>query len=169
VSTRLFLLSLVIGLLLAEARLSARHTAALRRRGAIEPPGDVYAALGVSYVLAFLLMGAEGLWRQPGTFWLPSGVLLFAASKGLKYWAIGTLGERWSFRVLILPGVPLVTTGPYRYVEHPNYIAVVGELVGAAMMFGAAFTGPVTIGLFGIALWARVRFETTVLRREYRT
>jgi methyltransferase len=112
-------------------------------------------------------MGAEGLWRQPGLFWLPSGVLLFAASKALKYWAIGALGERWSFRVLVLPGVPLVRTGPYRFVAHPNYVAVVGELVGAAMMFGAGLSGPVMIALFGIALRARVRFETRVLRKEY--
>ncbi len=167
-STRTFLLSLIVGLLLAETRLSVRNTDALRRAGAIEPPGDAYAALGVLYVMAFLLMGAEGLWRQPGFFWLPSGVLLFAASKALKYWAMGALGERWSFRVLVLPGVPLVRTGPYRFVAHPNYVAVAGELVGAAMMFGAAVSGPVMIALFGIALRARVKFETEVLRKEYK-
>jgi methyltransferase len=66
--------------------------------------------------------------------------------------------------VFVLPDVPLVTAGPYRYVTHPNYIAVVGELVGAAMMVGAQVTGPVMIGLFGLALWARIRFENTVLQ-----
>jgi methyltransferase len=91
--------------------------------------------------------------------------VLFAASKALKYWAIRTLGDRWSFRVLILPGVPLVTAGPYRYVRHPNYIAVVGELVGTAMMVGARVTGPMMIALFGIALWARIRFEERALGR----
>ena len=105
---------------------------------------------------------AEG--GATGPSWLASGLLLFAASKGLKYWAIRTLGDRWSFRVLTLPGVPLVTTGPYRYVAHPNYIAVAGELTGAAMMFGARVTGPIAMALFGLALWARVRFETRVLR-----
>jgi len=69
----------------------------------------------------------------------------------------------------VLPGVPLVATGPYRYVAHPNYIAVVGELGGAAMMFGATVTGPISIALFGLALWARVRFETRVLRDAQRS
>ena len=77
--------------------------------------------------------------------WPVAGVLLFVASKALKYWAIRTLGERWTFRVLVQPGRPLVTTGPYRYVAHPNYIAVVGELVGAAMMLGARVSGPIMI------------------------
>jgi methyltransferase len=178
-NTRLFLFSFVVGLMLAEARLSARNTRALKRRGAVEPPGDVLAALSVTYILAFLAMGVEGIWRSTlpvpaataggatGPSWMISGVLLFVASKGLKYWAIRTLGERWSFRVLTLPGVPLVTTGPYRYVAHPNYIAVAGELTGAAMMFGATVSGPISIVLFGLALWARVRFETRVLRAAH--
>ena len=176
-NTRVFLFSFVVGLMLAEARLSARNTRELRSRGAVEPPGDAFAALSLTYVLAFLVMGIEGVWRAAlapaaadaatratGPSWMASGVLLFVASKGLKYWAIRTLGARWSFRVLTLPGVPLVTSGPYRYVAHPNYIAVVGELTGAAMMFGASVSGPVSLALFGLALWARVRFETRVLR-----
>jgi methyltransferase len=172
-NTRLFVLAFVVGLMLAEARLSARNTRALRRRGAVEPSGDAFAALSLTYVLAFLAMGTEGVWRAAttaaagvvtGPSWMASGVLLFVASKGLKYWAIRALGERWSFRVLTLPGVPLVSTGPYRYVAHPNYIAVVGELAGAAMMFGAVVSGPIAIAVFALPLWARVRFETRVLR-----
>lgn len=174
-----FVLAIVLGLLLAEARVSQRHERHLRARGAVAPPGDVYWALAVLYPASFVLIGIEGLWRasalesgraaasdalSPGPSWFLSGVVLFAASKALKYWAIRALGERWSFRVLIMPGVPLVTTGPYRYSKHPNYLAVVGELAGAAMMVGARLTGPVMLGLFGAALWARVRFEDRVLR-----
>jgi methyltransferase len=176
-NTRIFLFALVAGLMLAEARLSARNTRDLRRRGALEPPGDPFAALSFTYILAFVMMGTEGVWRAAaaesvpvaasgtgGPSWIASGVLLFAAGKGLKYWAIRTLGDRWSFRVLTVPGLPLITTGPYRYVAHPNYIGVVGELAGAAMMFGAMVTGPISMAVFGLALWARVRFETRVLR-----
>jgi methyltransferase len=175
-NAQIFLLSLVIGLMVAESRLSARHIERLRQQGAVEPPGDPYLALSLLYVAAFVLMGAEGIWRAAsgsgasaaaltaGPAWAASGGLLFIASKGLKYWAIGTLGERWSFRVLVQPGLPLIRTGPYRYVAHPNYIAVVGELAGAAMMFGAKWSAPVMLPLVGVALWARVRFETRVLR-----
>ena len=171
-NTVAFAVAAIVGLLLAEARVSWRNERVLRARGAIEPAGDVHGVLAVLYPAAFLLMGAEGFYRAaqaessagpPGPSWFVSGLLLFAASKALKYWAIRTLGERWSFRVLVLPGVPLVATGPYQYVRHPNYIAVVGELVGAAMMVGARVTGPVMLVLFAVALWARVRFEERAL------
>jgi methyltransferase len=174
-NTVAFAFAVVIGLLLAEARVSWRNERLLRARGAIEPPGDVHWALAILYPAAFVLMGAEGMYRAaladgsggppgpPGPSWFLSGAGLFAASKALKYWAIRTLGDRWSFRVLVLPGVPLVASGPYQYVRHPNYIAVVGELVGAAMMVGARVSGPVMLALFGVALRARVRFEERAL------
>jgi len=174
VALPLFTLSLILGLLLAEARLSSRHEAELRRRGAVEQKGDVYAAMAIAYPLAFLAMGIEGAarWRGAGDGGLGagmflSGALLFVASKALKYWAIGALGSRWTFRVLVLPGVPLVSTGPYRYVAHPNYVAVIGELLGTAMMMQAEITGPVALVLFGTLLVMRIRFETRALRATY--
>ena len=169
-----FVLAVIIGLMLAETRLSRLNERRLLARGATAPPGDVYPTLAFLYPASFVLMGLEGLYGtalSPPAWvsstkpsWFASGVLLFVASKALKYWAIRSLGERWSFRVLILAGEPLVTTGPYRYIAHPNYVAVVGELVGTAMMFRARITGPMMILLFGTALWARVRFETRVLK-----
>jgi methyltransferase len=162
----------VVGFMLAEARVSRLNVRRLRASGAIEPAGDPYVALALLYPAAFLLMGLEGLWRAAGPdahpvvgapSWAASGVLLFTASKALKYWAIRTLGVRWSFRVFVIPGMPLVHHGPYRYVSHPNYIAVVGELVGAAMMMEAVLLGPVMILIFGAALAARIRFESRVL------
>lgn len=168
-----FILAAIVGLMLAETRLSRRHERALRARGAIEPPGDVYPLMAVVYPAAFLLMGAEGLWRASagrpdtadGPAWFLSGLLMFTAGKGLKYWAIRSLGELWSFRVLILPGVPLVRRGPYAYIDHPNYVGIVGELAGTAMMVGAVIAGPLMTIAFGLVLWARVRVETAALRR----
>ena len=163
-----FLAAVIVGLMLAEQRVSQAHERLLRQAGAVEPPGDVYRAMAVLYPVSFLVMAGEGFWRasagpSSGPSWMASGILLFAASKGLKYWAVRSLGTRWSFRVLVLPGRPLVTTGPYRYVAHPNYIAVAGELAGTAMMMKAAVTGPLMTALFGMALWARIRFEERVL------
>jgi methyltransferase len=165
--------SVIVGLMLAELRVSRVNERRLRERGAFTPPGDVYAAMSVLYPGAFLGMAIEGMWRAmndagattSGPNWAVSGVLLFAASKALKYWAIASLGERWTFKVFVVPGLPLVTTGPYRYVAHPNYIALVGELVGAAMMCGAPIAGVLGLIGFGSALWRRIRFESGVLRR----
>lgn len=168
-----FMAALIVGLLLAETRLSRAHEALLRARGAILPQGDPYRALALLYPTAFVAMIVEGLWREAhrpvsdgvsGPSWFAAGLVLFVASKALKYWAIHALGERWSFRVFVVPGLPLVTTGPYRYVNHPNYVAVVGELVSAAMMMQASIAGPLMTLAFGAALWARIRFESRILR-----
>lgn len=172
-----FVIALIFGFMLAEARVSRAHEQRLRAEGAIEPPGDVYRLMAILYPGVFLLMGAEGVYRaraelhavvQAGAVawpsWAASGVVLFAASKALKYWAIRSLRERWTFRVLVLPERPLVTDGPYRYIAHPNYVAVVGEILSTAMMVGARLTGPVSLALFGAALWGRLRVETRALR-----
>lgn len=170
-----FALAMVVGALLAETRLSMRNETALRARGAVEPRGDTYAALAVIYPLAFLLMGAEGLWRAsaPGQAvvarsvspaWWVAGVLLMVASKGLKYWAIAHLADRWTFRILVLPGAALVRTGPYRHVDHPNYVAVFGELVGMMLMMSAWIAGPLMTLAFGAALGPRLRVESRALR-----
>jgi methyltransferase len=163
----------ILGLLISEWQVSRRHEQALLARGAAAPPGDVYAAMAVVYPLAFVAMLAEGLWRLSGPLaadpsaggpsWFASGVVLVVGAKALKYWAIGALGDRWTFRVLVEPGRPLVRSGPYRYVSHPNYVAVVGELVGVAMMAGARWTGPIALVLFGLLLWGRVRFEARAI------
>jgi len=60
-------------------------------------------------------------------------------------------------------GRPLVTTGPYRYLAHPDYLSVVGELAGAAMMVGARITGPVVLVAVGVVLRARIQFEERAL------
>ena len=172
VSVFVFVIGVVLGLLLAETRLSRRQEAALRARGAREPSGDPYAALALIYPLAFLVMGAEGLWRASvpaavpalmAPSWAAAGALLFLASKGLKYWAISHLGDRWTFRILVLPGAPLVATGPYRHVRHPNYVAVFGELVGMCLLMAAWATGPLLTLAFAIALRRRVRVESRAL------
>jgi methyltransferase len=158
--TPLVIAAIVFAPMFVEAVLSRRHERALRARGAIEPAGDVYAAMQLAYPGAFLLMLVEGIVRgAPAARWLQMGAVLFGAAKALKYWAIGTLGPRWSFRVLVVPGLPLVTTGPYRFLRHPNYIAVAGEIVAAALMFGAPASGALSLVGFGVLLRRRIAIE----------
>jgi methyltransferase len=173
-NTVAFVVAGAIGLMLAEARLSRANERSLRARGARAPAGDLSGVVAVLYPSVLVLMGAEGMWRAAaagsagtaeGPVWFASGALLFAASKALKYWAIRALGDRWTFRVLVLPGVALIRSGPYRYVDHPNYLAVVGELAGAAMMCGAPVCGAVGVAVYAAVLWRRARFEDQVLRR----
>src|SRR5262245_58554632 len=117
--------------MLSEAVLARRNERRLLARGGVEPAGDVYRFMQIAYPASFLAMIVEGTMRgaSSGTLFT-AGAALFCAAKALKYWAIGSLGPAWTFRVIVVPGGPLVSSGPYRYVRHPNYLAVVGELVG---------------------------------------
>ena len=163
-SVPLFVAVVTFWPMLLEALLSRRNERALRAAGAIEPPGDVYAAMQVAYPASFLAMILEGVVRVPRFGRLfAAGLLVFVVGKALKYWAIEALGPRWSFRVLILRHEPLVTHGPYRWMRHPNYVGVAGELAGAALMAHAAVTGPVSMVIFGGLMLARIRVEERAL------
>jgi methyltransferase len=162
--TRL-LLALVFVPMLVEARLAAVNERAQLARGGVEPRGDVYQIMRLAYPAVFLAMIAEGWWRSsPVNIDLRiAGLVIFLAAKLLKWSAIRTLGEAWTFRVIVRPGVPLVTAGLYRWLRHPNYVGVVGELVGIALLTGARVSGPVGTVLFGILMLKRIRVEDHAL------
>ena len=73
------------------------------------------------------------------------------------------MGRCWTFRVIVVPGDRLVRSGPYQYIAHPNYVAVIGELVGVAMLTGARVVGPLVIIGFGSLIAARVAVERRAL------
>jgi methyltransferase len=149
-----------------EAALSAVNERQLREKGAIEPPGDVINLMRLAYPLSFVAMGIEGALTGPAPRELMMyGLALFGLAKALKLWAISSLGWRWSFRVLVLPGAPLVTSGPYRFLPHPNYLAVAGEMASVAMIVWAPMSGVLaTIG-FGALMIKRIRVEDRALGR----
>lgn len=149
-----------------ELVLSRFNERQLRAKGAVEPPGDVIATMRWAYPLSFVAMAAEGALTGPSPApVLLGGLALFGFAKALKVWAISSLGSRWSYRVLILPGAPLVTTGPYRFMSHPNYLAVVGELVSVAMIVAAPISGLLSTFAFGLLMRARIRIEDRALGR----
>jgi methyltransferase len=149
-----------------EAVLSSFNEQQLRKRGAIEPEGDVIGAMRWAYPGAFVLMGIEGALTGPAPAnVLMGGLAMFGLAKALKVWAISSLGARWSYRVLILPGEPLVTSGPYQFISHPNYLAVVGEIVSVAAIVWAPVTGVLAAIGFGWLMIARIRIEDRALGR----
>ncbi|HUQ86544.1 MAG TPA: isoprenylcysteine carboxylmethyltransferase family protein [Vicinamibacterales bacterium] len=167
-ATAIALLTTVAALLImaGEAVLSSFNERLLRARGAIEPEGDVIGSMRWAYPAAFVLMGIEGALTGPAPpNVLVGGLALFGFAKALKTWAISSLGTRWSYRVLVVPGEPLVTSGPYRFISHPNYLAVVGEIASVAAIVWAPISGVVaTIG-FGCLMIARIRVEDRALGR----
>ena len=153
------------GPMIAEALLSARMERALRAGGAVEPTGDVHATMRIVYPAAFAAMIAEAWLRgRTVTATTIAGAVVFLLAKALKYWAIATLGPRWTFRVLVPPGSTRTTAGPYRVLRHPNYVGVAGELAGMALMARAPVSGLVSIVLFGMLMLKRIRIEERALR-----
>jgi len=156
----------VLLMMAGELVLSRFNERQLRAKGAVEPPGDVIASMRWAYPVSFVAIGVEGSIGGPAPdSILLGGLVLFGLAKALKVWAIASLGPRWSYRVLILPGLPLVTSGPYRYLSHPNYLAVVGELIGVAMIVAAPLTGVLATFGFGVLMRARIRVEDRALGR----
>lgn len=149
-----------------EAVLSSFNERLLRARGAIEPPGDVINMMRWAYPLSFVAMGIEGALTGPAPrevlMW---GLALFGFAKALKMWAVASLGSRWSYRVLVLPGVPLIKTGPYRFLSHPNYLAVAGEIVSVAAIVWAPITGVLAMMAFGWLMIKRIAIEDRALGR----
>ncbi len=161
-------LTLIANLLImgGEAVLSSFNERVLRARGAIEPTGDVIGVMRWLYPGSFIAMALEGALKGPAPRdVLLIGLAIFGLAKALKVWAISTLGGRWSYRVLVVPGEPLIARGPYRFLSHPNYLAVVGELVGMAMIVWAPVTGIAALIAFGRLMVARIRVEDRALGR----
>jgi methyltransferase len=156
----LLVLLAVVVMMLAELWLSTTNERVLLAHGAVPADDPVYGVMRIAYPGVFIAMAIEGLATGVGlrtiTF---AGVAVMFLAKALKFWAIASLGRRWTYKVLVMPGVPLVTSGPYRWLRHPNYIAVIGELVAMALMTHARVTGPLGTLLFGWLLWRRITAE----------
>ena len=154
----------VLVMMLAELRVSLAHERELFRAGAIEAPDPVYSTMRWAYPGTFVAMAIEGLVTAtpPGVLTI-AGAAVFLAGKALKVWAIASLGTRWTYRVLVIPSAPLVTRGPYRFMRHPNYVGVVGELVGMALLVQAPVTGVLSVIGFGYLLNLRIRTEEQAL------
>lgn len=151
-------------IMLGEALVSRAHERQLRARGAIEPEDDVYRAMQVAYPACFMMMGIEGVMTgMPGPAVAVAGVGVLCAGKALKYWAMATLGPRWTFRVLVPPCSELVRGGPYRVIRHPNYVGVVGEIIGMGLLVGAPWTCAISAAVFGALLRRRIRVEEQAL------
>jgi methyltransferase len=99
--------------------------------------------------------------RPINVFWLTIFVLLEAA----RVWVMTSLGRRWTTRIIILPGAPLVRKGPYRFVDHPNYLVVAGEIAALPLVFGLWPAALIFTLLNAAALTIRIREESSALGR----
>ena len=146
---------------LAELWLSRRNTRRLLTRGAHEAGAAHYP-----YIVAVHALWLAALW------WLAPGRPVDAVTLGLfglllvaRLWVIASLGERWTTRIIVLPGAPLVRRGPYRFVDHPNYWIVIGEILLLPLVFGLWQVALIFSGLNAAVLAVRIRVENAALAR----
>jgi methyltransferase len=150
---------------LAELVVSVRNAAWSRERGGVETGLRHYPFMVVLHT--GLLVGAlvEAWVRRPDVpAWLAwSMTLLVLASQALRWWCIATLGRRWNTRVIVVPGMPPVAGGPYRWLRHPNYVAVVVEGAALPLVHAGWITALVFTVLNAGLLAVRIRVEEQAL------
>jgi methyltransferase len=157
-------LTAILFMMLGELWLSRSNERWMLERGAVAAPDPVYRTMRWAYPGAFVAMALEGVfWDRPAGQAAMIGAVVLIAAKAIKFWAIASLGPRWTYRVLVLPGAPLVTGGPYRLMRHPNYVGVVGELVAMALLSSAPVTGALALIGFGWLLIRRIGAEERAL------
>ena len=155
------ILTLVTLQRLSELWLSNRNTKRLLEQGAHEVGAAHYPLIVAVHAL---WLGA--LWwfaptRPIDGFWLGTFVLLEIA----RVWVLASIGGRWTTRIIVLPGAPLVRRGPYRFVDHPNYLVVVGEIAVLPLVFGLWQVALIFSLLNAAALTIRLRQENCALGR----
>ncbi len=155
------ILALVTAQRVAELVLARRNTRRLLARGAREYGANHYPLI-VGLHTAWLM----GLWaiawpRPVSAAWLTAYLVL----QGLRIWVLGSLGARWTTRIIVLPDEPLVRKGPYRFLAHPNYAVVAGEIAVLPMVFGLPVYAAVFTLLNALVLSLRIGAENAALAR----
>jgi methyltransferase len=149
---------------LLELVLSRRNERRIRARGAVERGRGHYPLMVALHALWIASTLVEGIVRGPEVpaLW-PVPLALFLLAQALRYWAVFSLGESWNTRILVVPGAKLVRRGPYKYLDHPNYVVVVVEILAFPLIFGAWVTALVFTALNAALLYVRIREEDRAL------
>ena len=166
----LALIVAVAGERIVELIVSRRHERRLSARGAHEVGRGHYPVMVALHTGLLLAAPAEVLLLdRPFVPWLGLPMLaIVAVTMALRWWVIRILGDRWTIRVWVLPGAPLVTTGPYRWLRHPNYVGVAVEVVALPLVHTAWWTA-LAFGLGNLWLLAhRIRVEDRALAQAER-
>jgi methyltransferase len=156
-ATALFLGFIVLQRL-SELVIARRNTARLIARGAYEVGAAHYPAMVAmhsAWIACLVIFGYDQT-VSPG--WLAG----FSVLQGLRLWILGSLGRRWTTRIIIL-SEPLVVRGPFRYVSHPNYMLVVAEIIVAPMVLGLIWVAVLFTVLNAAMLWVRITVEHEAL------
>lgn len=151
---------------IAELAIAKRNEKIVRAKGAIEFDSKGYKVLVAMHVAFFISLVLEKVFLERGlnSLWI-FFVTLFVLAQFLRYWAISSLGVYWNTRVLVIPNSKLVCSGPYKYLRHPNYIAVITEIAVIPLIFSCYITAGVFSAINLILLRRRVKIEEEALNQ----
>jgi methyltransferase len=154
------ILALVTVQRIGELVIARRNTARLLAAGGIERGAEHYP----------LMVALHAVWLA-GLWWFawdwpanPAWLAVYLALEGLRLWVLASLGPRWTTRIIVVPGEALVRKGPYRFLPHPNYVVVAGEIAVLPLVFGLTAYALVFSVLNAAMLWVRIRAEDAALR-----
>jgi methyltransferase len=144
----------------AEELHSQRNTRRLLQQGAREAGREYYPVVAATHLgwiaaLAFLIPPHAPV-QMPA-------LMAFLALQPLRYWIIGTLGRYWTHRIITLPGAPIVTRGPYRFIRHPNYAVTLAETLLLPLAFGQLWLGIIFAAVWAAVLNYKVHLEDAAL------
>ena len=150
---------------LAELRVARRNAQWSHERGGREYGGGHYPVMVALHtaLLAGCLIEVVLAHRGfvPALGWPMLSIVV--AAQALRWWCIRTLGPQWNTRILVVPGLPLITAGPYRWLRHPNYVAVIAEGIALPLVYSAWITATVFTAANAMLLTARIRTEDAAL------
>ena len=154
---------------LFEVLLSARNTRRALAAGGVESGQRHYPLIIILHTLFIISAAGEAIiLKRPfpgGLGWIAvTGALL---AQALRYWSIRTLGGRWTTRIIVLPNATPMRAGPYRFVRHPNYLAVIVEIACVPLIHGCWLTAIVFSAANAGLLTLRIRTEEAALGRQY--
>jgi methyltransferase len=146
---------------LGELWLANRNTRRLLANGAREVAASHYPLIVIVHALWLATLWWLAPPRPIDSFWLALFVLIEFA----RIWVLASLGTRWTTRIIVLPNAPLVRRGPYRWVNHPNYLVVIAEIAVLPLVFGMPQIALLFTLLNAAVLTIRVREENRALGR----
>lgn len=161
------LVAAVAGERVVELVVARRNLAWSRAQGGVEVGFGHYPMMVLLH--AGLLIGCVvevSALDRPFLPWLGWPMLaILVAAQGLRWWCVATLGRRWNTRVIVIPGAPRITAGPYRFFSHPNYVAVVAEGIALPLVHTAWITALLFTVLNAVLLTTRIGAENAALAK----
>lgn len=160
-------ISLVILQRIAELGIAKKNEKWMKANGGYEVGGEHYKHIVLVHILFFmsLIFEVSYFTKTVSSLWIIY-LLFYTLAQGLRAWSLLSLGRFWNTKIIIMPNVNIISTGPYKFIRHPNYLVVVIELLVVPLIFNSYWTAIIFTILNMFVLSIRIPIEEEALIRE---